>query len=759
MNLFDINADFLSHPGYPFRIHVTNVAASFEEKLHQKAAEFHDFGKLSREFQEYIKDPNNSDKTRHAFNSAIFFLLNNNLKIDKESFAIFFSILKHHGDLLDVDTYILDNLDDEDKFEESFESVSSICRQVSLSWSSEKEAGDLIEIFDTDSFSQDYNLRGLDSYFKIKEVFSRLVFADKYEAIFKSCYSPSTDFDASLQISKLLDLISGKQNKMSAIRNQAREEIVQNYKANSKKRIFIIEAPTGIGKTFTALHLALEIAKDKGKKRIINALPMTSIIDQTYQEYGATISEKHLLKFHHLTNAKSYDEQQQEAEQAGVEAEERLVRQKNDYIGASWSGDDVIVTTFNQLFNALFSNKNRELIKFWALNETVVILDEIQAIPRILLKDVAHVIGFLSRAFNIDFILMSATIPAIKSFLDQDTMAELLDNRYYEMDFNNRYELCFNPTINDIDSLVKEILLASETYNSVLCVVNTKKLSLEIFNKLEDRFEEEMLYLLSANHIPLHRKTVIGNIKERLDKREKTILISTQVIEAGVDLDFDIGFREFAPLSSIIQTAGRINREGEKPESKLIVTDRIGQSPYDEKDLLYDDVTNLLTTSNQLREKNILPILKKYFQIAIKKTSKDYQLLNEMINLDFETVYKRFNDRFMKEIPNRSPIFIEVEEGIYDYFNKEQNKLIKKLKAAKKLEEKMDIKIRLKELQKKIANYVISVNAEDIKNEKRAFHESNDMRWCPNSFVDLPKGSKYTFKKGWFDDSDGNYFF
>lgn len=727
---------------------------------HQKASEYHDFGKLSQAFQNYIMNPQKAAKTRHTLKGALYYLLQEKLLIRQESFSIFFSILRHHGDLPDVNDYVLRNLGDMDGLEETVKEIHLICQQVSIPLESEQEANDVIELFDTETFTDDHYLNGLETYFETKEVFSRLIFADKFEAIFKDVFSHNQEFNPTIHIEKLHNLIAGKSNPMSDIRNQAREEIISNYKSNSQKQIFLIEAPTGIGKTFTALHLALEIAKDKGKKRIINALPMTSIIDQTHEQYKEIINEKYLLKFHYLTNAKSYDEQDQESGQAGAENEERLVRQKNDYVASSWSGDSVIVTTFNQLFYAIFSNKNRDLIKLWTLQDSVIILDEIQAIPRILLKDVAYVIEFLSQRFNIDFILMSATIPAIKNFFHHRSMAELLDNRYYEMSFNNRYGLAFNPDISDIERLADEIVVACGKYNSVVCVVNTKKVALSLYEKLEQQLEEDRIFLLSTNHIPLHRKAIIGTIKNRLDNGIKTVLVSTQVIEAGVDLDFDFGFREFAPFSSIIQTAGRINREGTKSAAGLIVTNRIGPSPYDEKDLLFSEVTELLGKSPELRENGILPVLKEYFQIAIQKTSKDFQLLEEMERLNFETVFKRFNDRFMKTIPNQLPVFIEIEDGIYDEFAARQEQVINRLKSAKTLAAKMDIRIQLKEIQKEVSGYVINVNASDARNELNAFYDSNEMKWCPNHDVNRDIGqSKYTDKKGWLNNDDGSCFF
>lgn len=765
MNLFDIDECYYSHPGYPFRKHISNMAASFDNSDHKTAAEFHDFGKLCEEFQDYIKtEKGGKVKTTHALESALYFLLRNDLMFDKNSFAIFFTILKHHGDLPDVDEYILNTFDDDDKLTKAYYRIKEICRKTGLQFDLKKDINELIELFDEDEFTGCMDLKGIDSYFNLKDVFSKLIFADKYEAIFKNRYAEIPIINSKRQIEKLIQFLSSKQNSMASVRNQARQEIIDNYKVNSRKRMFIIEAPTGIGKTFTALHLALEIARDKQKNKIINALPMTSIIDQTFEEYGRIIDKNTLMKFHYLTNAKSYNEYTQETEQAETEST-ILNKQRNDYIASSWSGDTFIVTTFNQLLYSFFSNKNRDLIKFWTLRDSVIIIDEIQAFPRILLKDIAYVITWLSYNFNIDFILMSATIPAIKNFLSSEDFAELLDNNYYEMDFNNRYAIRLEERINSIELLVNEIARASKTNLSILCVVNTKRLAFDLFENLykSDLFNENELYLLSTNHIPLHRKMIINDLKSRLGERKRTILISTQVIEAGVDLDFDIGFREFAPLSSIIQTAGRVNREGGKHNSILVVTDKIGKTPYDEKDILYEEVKTLLKQNVELRENKMLPFLHEYFQLTIKKTSKDFQLIKDIKNLNFESVFKIFNAHFMKEMPTQVPLFIEIKDELHNDLSMERDKLLNKLRAAKKIEEKMNIKILLKEQQKKVSKFVINVNENEVKNEFPPFYKGSEMRWCPYSFVnneiDNCKNVKYSFKTGWKNSTDACCFF
>ena len=751
MTLFDIPSDKYSHPdNYKYNTHIKNIAASFDDNTIKILANYHDLGKLSDEFQNYLRIINKikscekdsaefsklkkklyNSKTTHAFESAFIFLTQNNLKISLENLTIFLSILRHHGNLKNTNEYFENELLDEDEILYNYSNfqnkIRRICQIANIELKT--DLGDFCELFDTEDFIQTNKLAGLKSYFKIKEDFSKLVFADKFEAIFKQSFKNDNNIDSNKSIDKLLHIINSKQNDLSEVRNKAREEILFNYNNNSDNNIFIIEAPTGLGKTFASLHLALEIVKTKNKRKIITALPMTSIIDQTHKEYSKIFDKEDLLKFHYLTYSKNYLSSENEKD------EENKKYQKDDFLSSSWAVDNVIITTFNQLLNTFYSNKNKDLIKFWTLRNSVIILDEIQAIPRILLRDVSQTMNFLSREFNIDFILMSATIPSIKNFLDPTRTISLLDTKYFSMNFNNRYALKFDKTIDEIDKLQNEILEKSEKFNSVLCVVNTKKISLELFQKLEKHFNKDEIILLNTNFVPVHREVKLKNLAVRLRNKEKTVLISTQVIEAGVDLDFDYGFREFAPLSSIIQTAGRVNREGKKNGAKLIITEKIGATPYHSKDLLYDDVIQLLV--DEVRENNILELLKKYFSISIAKTTKDTLLIEEMKVCNFENVIKIFNDNFMRDTPYLSSIFIEVEPNLYSTIKSEMDKLFLSIKDDNlTLEEKMNIKSKLKDCNKKISQYVINIPT-NVCMDFEKFYEGSEIYYLP--FNELEK--------------------
>lgn len=757
MNLFDIDEKYYSHPNYAYQKHIKNIADSFGDESHKQSAMFHDLGKLCDDFQTYINpEHSNRQKTTHAIIGALIYLSKQNYQLDKNSLPILISILKHHGNLEDVNAMADEFSDDEellDCYSNLVEKFNEVAQIINLD--KELEFEKCSEYFySDDGFVEKNNLGGFDSYFRIKEVFSRLIFADKYEAIFKNKHQESRFENPDNYIAILEQHLLKKTNELSEVRNSARNDILEKFNQNIDKSIFIIEAPTGIGKTFTALHLALEIVKQKKKKRLITALPMTSIIDQTYIEYSKIFDDDLLLKYHHLTCAKSRNADEREEQNS----EQEYFKQKDSYLTKSWAEDNVIITTFNQVLNLFYSNKNRDLIKFWTLRDSVIIMDEVQAIPRVLLKDFSKTISFLSKQFNIDFILMSATVPEIKNILDSDITIELLENKYFSKDFNNRYSLRFDKSIDSEEQFIDAIEKKFDEGKSVLSVVNTKKLALRIFERLQKVHSKHEVFLLSSYFIPKHRKNVIEDIAEKLKNREKVILISTQVVEAGVDLDFDCGFREFSPFYSIIQTAGRINRENRDEvinSANLTITSQITPfTPYHATDLLKEMVEELL--SNDVRENKLLPLLKKYFKASIERTPQEMKLKPKMDNLEFQEVVKTFDANFMKEAPYITQLFIEIEEGLYEQFYTQFENLYEILKDNKiPLEKKMEIKIEIKEVYKQVSQFVINVSKDEVSNNE-SFYRDSEMKVC--RYEDL--GSCYTKTTGYFSapEQPSNFF-
>ncbi|UFH60010.1 CRISPR-associated helicase Cas3' [Sulfurovum mangrovi] len=767
---------YKSHPNINLSSHCYRIYQSFpQDQEHRIVSFFHDIGKISQEFQDYINKKSNK-KTTHAFESSFFYFF---MRHDKEKFEDFlanlYAINKHHGNLPDIEQDISSNFNFTlDGFKKHYfmnfsqKSVKKIHEKLFLMAKPvlreltqeriNKELMEFLFFYKNILEHKKYEFDTIEEYFLFKIRFSKLIFADKYEAIFNQAYKQEKTFKASKYIDRLESIIQEKgknQNNLNDKRNQARLEILANYQKDKDKKIFIIEAPTGIGKTFAALHLSLQIAKDFDKQTIITALPFTSIIDQTYTDYYDIFEfdqDNILLKYHHLTDSKNCIE---------PDTENAQVLQKNDYITATWAFDNVIVTTFNQFLYTIFSNKNSDLLKFWKLQNSVVILDEIQSIPRVLLEDVAITLSFLAEQYNVHFILMSATIPAIQQFFNQESFAQLLSTEYYTE--NNRYtivpQLDMKYELSDDEQSLLEQIENKSKNQSVLCVVNTKKFAKKIYDDLKTNGVEN-LYLLSTHLIPKHRKQKIEEIKKKLGDIN-VVLISTQMVEAGVDLDFDIGFRELAPYGSIIQTAGRINRNNQKEAGQdnkdctLIVFSikphpiyKNGKShPYHEKDMLIDEQDEFL--GNEIKESEILEKVNNYFQEVMDRTI-SLHLYEKMKKLEFQSVVEEFEKNFMQKIPNLVPVFVETKPNLAQCYREKKFALLREARATTELSKKMEIKSKLKKLEKRMSKYIIDVKKEETTQLEKMFNtkefqDFTNIHICP--FDNYTK--RYSYEIGW----------
>ncbi|MCG5026812.1 CRISPR-associated helicase Cas3', partial [Anoxybacillus flavithermus] len=245
----------------------------------------------------------------------------------------------------------------------------------------------------------------------------------------------------------------------------------------------------------------------------------------------------------------------------------------------AWEAD-VVLTTFVQLFHSIFTNQNRPLKKFHKLAGSIVILDEVQALPEKYMPLIGAVLRKIAEYYGTRFILMTATQPQLLELGDRllgqsfCEPVELFPNhREYFAGLTRTRLISRIDWKRSVEEFLNLFLDTWQPHQSALIVVNTIRRSKEVYRSLKKAQLEGILsnveiFYLSTNIVPWKRNQVIEAVRERLDdpNGNPVILVSTQAIEAGVDLDFDIGYRDFAPLESIIQTAGRVNRRGEKEE-------------------------------------------------------------------------------------------------------------------------------------------------------------------------------------------------
>ncbi len=353
----------------------------------------------------------------------------------------------------------------------------------------------------------------------------------------------------------------------AALQKQAMDKIDQD------SGIYLLNMPTGSGKTLCSLSLALKRLRKGNKKRIIYVIPYTSIIEQTAQEFKKIVGEEsgrgaclEILE-HHCNfdfDALSVADRQssiwkgldKEGGEEGIRAENKLKA-----AAENWSAP-VIVTTAVQFFESIYSNKKSRLRKLGNMADSILVFDEMHMLPVKYFQPCMSAIEQLTSYYNSEAIFLTATMPdfpalAEKYCAHKIPMLELIEDKRLFKDF-------YNSEIKWINTCSDERLLqrAGESKSSLI-VVNRKKKARELYQKAPGR-----KYHLSTSMTPMDRQKCIKRIRADLEAlrdgtlKEGVIVISTSLIEAGVDLDFSCVFRELAGVDNILQTAGRCNREG-----------------------------------------------------------------------------------------------------------------------------------------------------------------------------------------------------
>ena len=319
--------------------------------------------------------------------------------------------------------------------------------------------------------------------------------------------------------------------------------------------LFTLTVPTGGGKTVASLAFALAQARARarGLRRIIYVIPYTSIIEQTAQEFRTILGAENVLE-HHSNAAYEID----------AEATPKTVRLAQ--AAENWDMP-VVVTTAVQFFESLYANRPSQCRKLHNLAGSVILFDEAQLLPLPCLRPCVHAIAQLVQHYGASAVLCTATQPALgplfAEFLPGRPAVELCPPELCPPESFRR--VCFRQAGRlDWDTLSGQL----QQHEQVLCVVNSRKSAQEIFTRLSG----EGNFHLSTLMYPAHRRAKLEEIRRRLREGLPCRVISTSLIEAGVDVDFPAVFREEAGLDSILQAAGRCNREGKRPVSESIVT-------------------------------------------------------------------------------------------------------------------------------------------------------------------------------------------
>jgi CRISPR-associated endonuclease/helicase Cas3 len=393
----------------------------------------------------------------------------------------------------------------------------------------------------------------------------------------------------------------------------------QEALAYSDEHFFTITAPTGSGKTLAAFNAALKLRsllheREGRLPAIIYCLPFTSVIEQNHTVYrdvltaaGIEITSEILLKHHHLSDP------------VYTTADTEFDPDNSELFTESWRSE-IVVTTFHQLLYTLFSGRNRNLKRCAALANAIVIMDEVQSIPRKYWDTVRHMFQAAGEVLNTRFILMTATQPLL--FTD-DMSRELLpgNERFFAALTRVRLVNRMEPTttLNDFfEIVISEIKAAPEL--SRMCIINRKGKT--VFDHLYKQFQASLtdrpVFALSTRLTPKDRRKRIDEIRAALAEGVPCLILTTQLVEAGVDLSVDVVDRDFAPLDSIIQSAGRCNRHGGERHGTVNLweltdgTQKLWQRVYDP--FLIDATRRVLSGLAAIEEKDFLGLGKRYFK-------------------------------------------------------------------------------------------------------------------------------------------------
>ncbi|MEW5786961.1 MAG: CRISPR-associated helicase Cas3' [Pseudomonadota bacterium] len=328
--------------------------------------------------------------------------------------------------------------------------------------------------------------------------------------------------------------------------------------AREASNVFTLTAPTGSGKTLAMLRFALEHAAKNNLRRIVLAVPFLTVIEQTAREYRKVFAgfPHNFVLEHHSLAGLGEESEQKDAE--GVQERQRRLLAEN------WDAP-IVLTTNVQLLESLFSNRPSSCRKLHSLMESVILFDEAQSLPQHLAVPTLAALSHLSQAYRSTVVFATATQPAFDTLHEaiqkQATKGwkpvELVPDHPHLFEALKRVQV----TWPEVDEMMSWAGLAAQIRSSdqVLVVVNLKR---HAFSLLDALREDTDVFHLSTNLCAEHRRAVLDKVRSRLKAGQRCRLISTQCVEAGVDVDFPKVYRAMAPLDAIAQAAGRCNREG-----------------------------------------------------------------------------------------------------------------------------------------------------------------------------------------------------
>lgn len=526
-------------------------ANEFWADIAEFVGQIHDIGKYTSGFQKRINGAENI-RVEHAICGA-----KEVAKAPPKSYVpmIEYCVAGHHSGLPDGGTKV-DGEEDSTlhgRMKRKTGDYSAYENEVKLEYPKDN----LRELFDV---SNQREIIERYSFFT-RYLFSCLTDADFIDT--ERFVTPNTDRGIDGDFQKAYEKVCKKLNsfkietKLQESRSIIQEQVYKSVESNANA--YTLNMPTGSGKTLCSIRAALKTAIKNKKKRIIYVIPYVSIIEQTAKVFEDIFGDVLPVLQHHS----NYDFDDDKNEDENEITSEKLKRSCEN-----WDAK-LIVTTNIQFFESLYHYKGRRLRKLHNLADSVIIFDEIHMLPIDYIQPCLRAIGYVTKYLNSTAILMSATMPNYDKFMERYMSGVKIENAVKDTSLFNVFDKCKYEYIGkcELASLAEK----AQEYDNALIIVNKRKTARELYDICSGN-----KYHLSTYMTPLHRSEIIAKIKEDIKNGINTTVISTSLIEAGVDLDFKAVFREIAGIDNILQSGGRCNREGKMDMGDVFVFETDG---------------------------------------------------------------------------------------------------------------------------------------------------------------------------------------
>lgn len=488
------------------------------------------------------------------------------------------------------------------------------------------------------------------------------------------------------QLEKELELflrrlkVNADDSEVNRIRNEVQQYCLSE--SDNASGFYSLTVPTGGGKTLSSVLWAIKHALKNDLKRIIIAIPYTSIITQTASVLRDIFGEENVLEHH--SNVNLSDDENSD------------MRKRLKLATENWYYP-IVVTTNVQLFESLFSNKPSDCRKLHNLAKSVLILDEVQTLPVDFLQPIVDTLDTLQRVFGTSILFTTASQPVLtgeivgtnkmNSFEALPEIKEIIPEKAQLHDRLRRVKLEFDDTRSDYDDIVERMT----QYPRVLCIVNTRNNAKEIYNRLP---KDGICLHLSRMMCPDHVRSTIKEVKKALKDESNAVvrMVATQLIEAGVDIDFPVVFRQEAGLDSVLQAAGRCNREGRLDMGETFVFSL--QKPLP---------PGFISQTNNAR-------------LAMGKQHDWYA--PEAMTAYFQQLYSRigsFDKAHIKELLYKPEMQFETAASEFRLIDNKTTSVIVNWKNSMDIVEKLKLEGPTYRLMKELSQYSVNIRERDMK--------------------------------------------